>query len=191
MKSIKQVDVWDPAVRVFHWSLVIAFAIAFVTEDEWLSLHVQAGYTVLGLVTFRILWGFIGPAHARFSNFVMSPSQVVSYLKDTLRLRGRRYIGHNPAGGAMIVLLLLSLLVASFTGLALYGVENQAGPLAGWFTGRIPLGEEGWEEVHEFAANFTLFLVLVHVAGVLIESFLHRENLVGAMFTGRKKAEQR
>ncbi|HKJ09568.1 MAG TPA: cytochrome b/b6 domain-containing protein, partial [Gammaproteobacteria bacterium] len=116
------------------------------------------------------------------------PGTVVAYLKDVVALRARRYLGHNPAGGAMVVLLLVSLLVTTFSGMAIYAAEHQAGPLAAWL-GQVSHGSrEFFEGLHEFFANFTLFLVGVHVAGVIAESLLHRESLVRAMFTGRKQA---
>lgn len=188
MSRTGEIKVWDPLVRVFHWSLVAAFFLAFFTEDEWMDLHVAAGYTVLGLVLFRIVWGVIGPRHARFSDFVSKPSTVLAYLKDVLHLRPRRYIGHNPAGGAMIIVLLVSLSFTGLTGLAVYGAEEGAGPLAVLFTGTDGFWGEVLEEVHEFLADFTLLLVFVHVAGVILESLIHRENLVQAMITGRKRA---
>jgi len=185
----EHIKVWDPAVRLFHWMLVAGFFIAYLTEDDFLTLHVWAGYAVAGLVVFRMFWGVIGPRYARFSNFVFAPSVIVDYLKDISRLRPRRYVGHNPAGGAMIVALLVSLIVTTVTGLAVYGAAENAGPLAAWL-GR--LGEEGgevFEEIHEFFANFTLFLVFVHVGGVLLESLIHRENLVRGMIDGLKRPE--
>jgi cytochrome b len=185
----KQVKVWDPLVRVFHWSLASFFLIAYVTEEDFLALHTWAGYAVLGLILVRVLWGFVGTRYARFSSFVFSPRQVVGFLKDTLRLRARRYIGHNPAGGAMILLLLASLLITTVSGIALLGVEENAGPLASWFAGSGEFWEDALEGLHEFFANFTVLLVVVHVGGVIVESLLHRENLVRAMFTGFKRAQ--
>jgi len=183
-----QIKVWDIFVRVFHWSLAASFAIAYLTEEEFLSLHVAAGYAVAGLIALRLLWGFIGTRHARFSDFVYRPADVKAFLRDTAQLRARRYIGHNPAGGAMILLMLASLLLSAVSGVALYGMGESAGPLAmlgqswGGFT-------EPMEEVHEVCANLTLLLVLIHVAGVLVESLIHHENLVKSMFTGLKRAE--
>ncbi|NIR29899.1 MAG: cytochrome B [Gammaproteobacteria bacterium] len=183
-----QVKVWDPAVRVFHWVLVAAFTAAYLSGEEWLTLHVYAGYAVLGLVAFRALWGFIGTRHARFCDFVTSPRTALAYVRDVALMRARRYMGHNPAGALMILLLLASLLVTTFTGLAVYAADQQAGPLAGLLGGAGEKWEHALEEVHEFFANFTLMLVFVHVAGVLVESLLHHENLVRAMITGRKRA---
>jgi len=185
----KTVRVWDPLVRVFHWALVAAFLTAYLVEDDWLGLHVMAGYTVLGLVLFRLVWGVIGTRHARFTDFVRSPSAVRAYLKDIMAARARRYVGHNPAGGAMVIALLGSLVFTVVSGLALYGHGEFSGPLAG-----LLQGTPGWlgnalEETHEFFANFTLLLVVLHVAGVVLASLQHGENLVRSMFTGRKQQE--
>jgi cytochrome b len=184
------IKVWDPMVRLFHWTLVPAFFLAYFTEEDLLTLHVWAGYVVFGLILFRLVWGFAGTNTACFSSFVFKPRVVLNYLKDTLMLKAPRYVGHNPAGGAMIILLLISLLVTSLTGLAVYGTEESAGPLAGWLAGAGEYRSEQLEELHEFFANFTLLLVIIHVAGVIGESVIHRENLVRAMWTGYKRREQ-
>ena len=185
----RETNVWDPAVRIFHWSLVAAFFAAYLIEDDFLSLHVWAGYIVSGLVLFRILWGFIGTQHARFSDFVRPPYDVIAYLKDELAGRARRYIGHNPAGGAMVVALLVFLTVTVVTGLVMYGAGECAGPFAVRLCSAPQWLAEASEEVHEFFANFTLFLVVLHVAGVLWSGCLHHENLVAAMWHGRKQTE--
>lgn len=187
MRNDDEVKVWDPLVRVFHWTLVTAFTVAFLTEDESLDLHVLAGYGVLGLVGLRIAWGLIGTRHARFGDFVHRPRVVLAYLRDVARGRARRYLGHNPAGGAMIVALLALLASTSLTGLFAYGASELAGPLAGVFAD--PRWAEPLEDVHEVLANLTLILTGVHVAGVLASSLLHRENLVRAMVTGTKARE--
>ena len=190
MPTDKQgVRTWDLLIRLFHWTLVPAFFTAYLTEDDWMSLHVLAGYTVLGLVLFRIVWGLIGTRHARFTDFICSPASTLAYLKDIIAFRARRYLGHNPAGGAMVIALLFSLTATAISGLALYGYEEFSGPLAG-LMGNTPewLGDS-LEDVHEFFANFTLMLVLLHVAGVVIASLQHGENLVRSMFTGIKQKE--
>jgi len=178
------VKIWDPLVRLFHWSLAIGFAVAYLTEDELQNIHTLAGYTVLGLVLFRILWGIVGSRHARFSDFVYSPGQVLTYLKQIVSRSGPRYLGHNPAGGVMVLLLLASLLATTLTGLAAYGMEGH-GPLAGMLTAA---NEELFEQMHELLANFTLLLVVLHLAGVAYSSWEHRENLPRAMVTGLKRA---
>ena len=178
------IKVWDLPVRIFHWLLVLAFSIAFITEDDFLSIHVWAGYVIAGLLVFRLLWGFIGGEYARFSNFLCSPSDSVTYLKNMFLDKPKRYIGHNPAGSAMIVLLLVSLIITTVTGFAVYGAEENAGPLAS-----IGMqNEELWEETHEFFANAVFLLVIIHIIGVVFESLQHKENLVKSMINGYKRS---
>lgn len=205
----KEVHVWDLLVRIFHWSLVVAFTVAYLSGEEEENLHIYSGYIVLALIGFRVLWGMVGTRYARFSNFVRSPQTTIAYIKDLFYGRAKRYLGHNPAGAAMIVALLLSLVVVSYSGLKVYAIEEGAGPLASSLT-EISFvktayadddehereagdrhedsdEEEFWEEIHEASANFVLFLVIVHVIGVLISGRLHKENLIKAMFTGKKE----
>lgn len=185
----KVVRVWDPLVRVFHWVLVAAFTVAYFTDDEDLLLpHVWAGYVVIALLVFRLLWGFIGTVHARFSDFIYAPSVVMSFIRDTLQGEAKRYLGHNPAGGWMIVLLLVTLTLLSITGVVLYGADEHAGPLAAIMAGTSEDVVEVFEELHEFFADFSVFLVMIHVAGVAMESILNKENLVWAMVSGYKRA---
>ena len=186
MGSTNKTKVWDPLVRIFHWTLVGSFFIAFFTEDDLLNLHVWAGYLISSLLIIRLIWGFIGSHHARFSSFIVRPSMAWNYTKDVMRFKAKRHIGHNPAGGLMVVMLLLSVAVTSITGIAVYGIEEQAGPMASLYTANHSLGGELLEELHEFFANGTLFLVALHVAGVLIASLQHHENLIRAMFDGWK-----
>lgn len=168
------VKVWDPFVRVFHWSLAALFLAAYATGDEIERVHIAAGYAIAGLVAARIAWGFIGPRHARFASFVRPPREVIAYLRDVTLLRAPRFIGHNPAGAAMVVALIAMLTGTCITG---YMMTTDAF----W-------GSEWVEEAHEAMANLTLGLVVVHVLGVLVASFEHRENLVTAMISGRKRA---
>lgn len=184
------ITVWDPVVRGFHWILVAAFFTAYITEDDAMSVHVFAGYTIIALLLIRIAWGLVGTRYARFSNFIYSPRTAINYLKDVFKFKAKRYIGHNPAGGWMIVFLLLSLVLASLTGLVAYGTEEHAGPLL-TFASTLPHWlAKAFEELHEFFANFTLLLVFIHLAGVILESFLHNENLVRAMWDGKKSVNE-
>lgn len=184
------IKVWDPLVRIFHWTLVTAFAVAYFTdEDKVLFLHTWAGYLIMALIVIRFIWGFVGTTHARFADFLYSPAAVMSFLRDTAKGKARRYLGHNPAGGWMIVLLLVMLALISISGLLLYGADQHAGPLAGLMRGVGKSGEELLEDLHEFFVNVTLVLVLVHVGGVMVEGILHKENLVKAMVTGYKRRE--
>ncbi len=189
LETPKRIRVWDPLVRLFHWSLVAGFATAFIVEDDLLGVHVWAGYLVLALISVRLVWGLIGTRHARFSDFVRGPGAVLEYLRDVMRLRAPRYLGHNPAGGAMILLILIGLAATGISGLALYGAEEFAGPLAETMRGLPPSWGDVLEETHEVLANLTLGLILIHVAGVLVSSLLHRENLIGAMISGNKRQE--
>lgn len=182
-----EVRVWDPLVRVFHWSLAGAFATAFIVEDDLLGVHVWAGYLALGLIVVRLVWGFVGPRHARFSDFLTGPARVMGYLRDSLQRRSSRYLGHNPAGGAMVIALLTLVALTGLSGVGLYGAQELSGPLAPWMGGLGPRWGGALEEGHELLANLTLGLVLLHVAGVIFSSLAHRENLVRAMFTGRKR----
>lgn len=183
----KLVKVWDPLVRIFHWSLVSAFFIAYFTEDDLLTVHVYAGYLIGGLLAFRLIWGLIGNRYARFSNFVKPPSEVWAYLKSIFSQHPKRYLGHNPAGGAMVIALLLSLVMVTVSGIALYGIEESAGPMAASLAGAGEFWEDVVEELHEFFANATLALVFFHVLGVLMASLQHKENLVKSMLHGRKE----
>jgi cytochrome b len=201
--------VWDPVVRIFHWSLVASFTIAWLTGEEESRPHVLAGYAVIGLVLIRVVWGFVGTKYARFRDFVYPPSAVLAYAREILAGKSKRYLGHNPLGGMMIIALLLSLLAASVTGLVLQGAKEDTGPFAAITmstsvtapavisravaddddkenNGGNGEADETWKELHEFFANLSLLLVVLHIMGVIVGSIVHRENLVRAMFTGRK-----
>lgn len=179
------VKAWDPLVRVFHWSLVFFFLLAFATGDDWTDLHAWTGYTIAMLVAFRLLWGFIGTRTARFPTFVRSPRSAMRHLRSMLCRRAPHYLGHNPVAAMMVIALLVSIGLTAFSGMVLIASEGQ-GPLAGTFFAVID--GEAMEELHEFFANLTLLLVFAHVAGVVASSLLEGENLVKAMITGRKKA---
>jgi cytochrome b len=215
------IRVWDPVVRLGHWTLVASFFTAYFTEDDFLGVHVWAGYVLAAVLLFRLLWGFVGSKHARFSDFIYTPARIGAYLRSLRQGRAEHYLGHNPAGGLMIILLLICLALTTWTGLELYAVEHHAGPLAE--RGQAPAvqliaaaqadqerrrhddddddddddhggrdaeeGEEFWEELHDFLANFTLMLVIVHISGAVVSSYLHRENLVKAMITGNKRRQ--
>ncbi len=196
-----EVRIWDPLVRYGHWVLAVGFAIAYLTEDDLLTVHVWAGYLVLAIVCVRIVWGLLGSKHARFSDFLYSPQQALRYLTDLFKGHAKRYLGHSPAGAMMVYALLLALLATTGSGLVVYAYDKHAGPLAGIVSNQSANAaneagkktsdsvEEFWEEAHEVLANLTLALVALHIGGVLLSSFAHRENLIRAMVTGRKHAD--
>lgn len=217
MENNQGIKVWDIAVRVFHLALVVCFTIAFISSEDSQKLHVFFGYSVLFLVLFRVLYGFAGTKHARFSDFLYPSAQIVGYLKGLLIGRPKHYIGHNPAGGFMVSILLLSLLSLTLTGLKAYGVKGHGFLASNEITfiknafadsndkekhdkhdsskrhsltdHRTEKSEkdEFWKEVHETIAYFTIFLLAIHIMGVLVSSLVHRENLIKAMITGRKR----
>lgn len=169
--------IWDLPTRLFHWLMVLSFAGAYLTaeSERWRLLHVSLGYTLAGLVAFRVLWGLIGSRHARFASFVRGPAAVARYLRSLLQGRPEHHAGHNPAG-ALAVLALLGLgALLTASGWATY---NELGG---------NLGGDWLEEAHEAIANAMLALVGLHIAAVIVSSRLHRENLVTAMITGRKQ----
>ncbi len=167
------VRVWDIYVRLFHWGLVGAVSWAWFGAKDPDSLHTVAGYTACGLLIARLVWGMVGSSNARFSSFVKHPKVVIAYLKSTASGNEARHLGHNPAGGAMIVAL-LTLICATGA--------------SGWMLNTDTFwGDERLQTVHEAFANGLLILVAVHIAGVLVASFHHKENLVLAMITGRKR----
>jgi cytochrome b len=186
---VNEAVVWDPLVRVFHWSLVASFTTAYLSgEGDVLSLHVWSGYLIGGLILFRLLWGMIGPQHARFADFVFAPAVVLAYTRDLLRGKAQRTLGHNPLGGVMVLALLAMLSLSVLSGLVYYGAEEAAGPLAGPMRGTSRGTGEALKELHEIISNLCVLLVALHIGGVLVSSLLHRENLVRAMITGRKRA---
>jgi len=170
------IRVWDPFVRLFHWSLAVSFGIAWLTAEEWSDLHKWAGYAAAALIALRLVWGVTGPRYARFSQFVRSPAEVLRYLAAMRRKREPRHLGHNPAGGLMIIALLSTMAATAVTG---------------WmFTLDAFWGVQWVEEAHGVLANLMLALVILHVAGVLVASLHHRENLARAMVTGQKRAPE-
>jgi cytochrome b len=192
-----EVRVWDPLIRVVHWLLAAAILVDWFT-DEPLWMHTWLGYFAAALIVLRIIWGFAGPENGRFVSFVRGPRMVFDYLAGLVRFSSKRYLGHSPAGGAMIVALLIMIAATVGTGMANLAADRGEGPLSGVVakverTARVP-GQRRppllMKQVHETVANITLVLVVLHVFGVALASFAHRENLVGAMITGRKRAEQ-
>ncbi len=187
-KKPASILVWDVPTRVFHWLLVISFVIAWLSYDDnrYLDTHTFSGYTFLGLLIFRLIWGLFGTHYSRFQQFSYSGSEVINYIKGLFGKHMRHYVGHNPAGAWAIFALIGLGLVLTLSGLFVLGGEELHGPLAGI----ISFDQSTiFREIHEYSAYGLLLLVIIHFCGVMAESLLHRENLIGAMFRGTKSAD--
>lgn len=248
----QRIYVWDKFIRLFHWSLVALFVTSYLTGENEHWTHFYSGYAIVTLIALRLIWGVIGSKYARFSEFVRSPSAVFRYMKSMATGNPKRYLGHNPAGGAMILMLLASLLVTTISGMKLLAIEEGQGPFASTINVSIvqkayaddddheheyekyqldeykedheyendtykeqlkeyeansearassdyearkkevtseddhEAEEEFWEEIHEASISFMLFLIILHVMGVIIASRQHKESLVKSMLSGYK-----
>ncbi len=174
MSALRPQTVWDLPTRLAHWTMATAFLVAWLTAEReaWRLVHARAGYLLAGVLLFRVLWGFVGTRHARFSAFLRAPAAARDYLLALLRGRAPHHTGHNPAGGWAIV------------GLLALGAATCGTGFAAW----VEWGGETLIELHEGVATAMLWLVIVHLAGVVVGSFAHRENLPRAMLTGTKQA---
>ncbi|HEY5635521.1 MAG TPA: cytochrome b/b6 domain-containing protein [Burkholderiales bacterium] len=178
--------VWDLPVRLFHWTLVALLAFQLFsgkTGGNWMQWHGYAGYTILALVLFRILWGFAGSTTARFSSFLAGPARAVEFLRRLVRREPVAHASHNPLGGWMVVVLLAALLVQAGTGLFANDDIATEGPLARHISKDL---SDRLTTIHYWNLNFILALVAAHVAAVLFHWRVLKENLIGAMFTGDK-----
>ena len=212
MGKMESVKVWDIFVRMFHWALVGSIIGMYISGEEMHGVHIRLGYFVIALVVTRIVWGFIGTKHARFGDFLYGPNEIFKYLKSLLVGKPIHYVGHNPAGGLMVFVLLIALLATTFAGLKALAAEGR-GPLA--YANQSILSsayahedeheadenrtydsgsrrQEGkdkfWKEIHEGMTGFMLVLIIIHICGALISSWLHKENLILSMITGKKPA---
>lgn len=165
--------VWDPFLRCAHWTLVLTVAGAWFTQEGWGRWHEWLGYAALAVVISRITWGWIGPPYARFGHFIQSPAATLRYARQVIQHAEPRYVGHNPLGACMIVLLLLWVILVSATGW-IYTTD------AFW-------GVEWVEKMHGALSDLLIALVALHLAGVIFTSWRQRENLVGAMLHGAKR----
>lgn len=200
------VRVWDPLVRIAHWVLVTGFLAAYLSAEHFAMLHERAGYLVCGVVAWRALWGLVGSEHARFKNFVRPPNAIVTHLRGMVTGRVEAHVGHNPAAGAMIVAMLVCLSATGVSGFMLAEagdgkppaaiqtshlgetlIANAAGHAEDDDISEARRSAGVWEEIHEFFANLCLLLVVLHILGVAVSSFLEDENLALAMITGRKR----
>lgn len=209
-KRSKSVKVWDAFVRIFHWTLVSSILGMYITGEHFNTVHVKIGYILISLILVRILWGFFGSKHARFSDFVYPPRTIYDYLTGLIKNTPTHYLGHNPAGGFMIVVMLISLVFTAFAGLQTLAGEGR-GPLAdnGISVVRLTYADGNehndeavtsrdghhpgkrkdrfWKEIHETMTGVMIFLIIVHIGGVIVSSWVHKENLILAMVTGKKQ----
>jgi len=190
-KNEQRIRVWDLPVRLFHWTLVILIAVSYFSAKaggDWMKLHFWSGYAVLTLLLFRIAWGFVGSTTARFSHFVRGPMAAIEHLKELAGTDRPRDVGHNPLGGAMIVVLLLGLLLQVVAGL--FAADTDMGTVSGPLASLAP---DKWVDrataFHHFWINVLLVLIAVHVLAALTYLVWKRQNLIGAMLTGRKRMD--
>ena len=171
---MKNILVWDIPTRLFHWLFALSFTVAFITAetDGWAATHVFTGLLMFALLIYRVIWGVVGSRYARFSSFLYSPIAAIKYLLETLQSKAERHVGHNPAGSWAIYLMLVLGVGISVSGLPL-----------------LTSGEQ-YEEIHEALSYGALAVVVLHIAGVIAASLLHRENLPRAMVTGFKAGEE-
>lgn len=180
----KAVPVWDIPVRLFHWTLVLLIAFSWLSSEmDWMTWHMYSGYTILTLILFRILWGFVGSTHARFSDFIYGPRALIAYIKTLPSRTAAKFAGHNPLGGISVVLILLCVLAQAGTGLFANDDIINEGPLVKHVTKEL---SDWLTTVHKYNFNLLLALIGVHVAAVLYYLIYKSENLIKPMFTGRK-----
>ncbi|HUX91313.1 MAG TPA: cytochrome b/b6 domain-containing protein [Gallionellaceae bacterium] len=172
---LKRILVWDVPTRVFHWLLALSFIGAYLTAESERNrdIHVVLGYTLLALIAFRLLWGFFGTRYAQFRSFLFRSGEIAAYFFSLLKGKPAHYVGHNPLGSVAIWLLLGLGIATGVTGVMVFQ----------------DVGGDALEELHEIVSNAMLAVVLIHIAGVIVSSVLHRENLVRSMITGFKSAK--
>ncbi len=184
------IRVWDMPVRIFHWLAVLLVLLAWITKEvggNAMTYHMWSGYTMLALVLFRLIWGFVGSQHARFGDFVRGPATVVRYVLGASKDTSTISHGHNPAGGWSVLALLVCLLVQAVTGLFANDEIVTEGPLVA----RVGQDMSNWiTTIHRYNFNVLLGLIGFHVAAVLFYLFAKRENLILPMFTGRKRVRR-
>lgn len=184
--SLISAPVWDIFVRCFHWSLVALFVTAVISGEvggNAIVWHMRCGYAILTLVTFRLIWGFVGGEYARFTSFLTGPGKTIAFAKSMLG-KGHDYVvGHNPLGGWMVLALLLTLATQATLGLFTNDEIATTGPLAQYVSEATSIRVTG---IHHILGKVLLVFVFLHVAAVLFHLFVKKENLIRAMFTGKK-----
>jgi len=185
-----QIEIWDPLLRSFHWLLVATFATAWWSEGYDIRIHLLSGTFLVGLILFRLIWGFIGEYHARFTSFHPSIRNIAQHMSELLHLHARRHPGHTPIGSLMIYLLLSALIILGISGMLLMALQMGLGPFAGWATTAEFATESLIRQIHHWCFDALQILVAIHLVGVFVESLLQRNNLTLAMITGRKNIKE-
>jgi cytochrome b len=188
-KDSKTIKVWDLPVRIFHWSLVILFIAAYVTNalgTDYFKYHLWCGYAIIVIVGFRITWGLVGTYHAQFINFIRNPVTTIKYAIQSVKNTEKHYAGHNPLGAVMVIVLLLTVLIQAITGLFTNDEILNVGPLYGYITDELSLK---LTSLHRHLFYWILAAVVLHVIAVLAHVFFKRDNIIKAMFTGNKPAK--
>lgn len=178
--------VWDIFIRLFHWGLAGTVIFAWWSAEQggnWMEAHMIAGYAVLALITFRLIWGFIGSPYARFSDFIKSPAQTLSYSKAFLRRQEPHYTGHNPLGGWMVISLIVLCTLQAGSGLFASDDIFTEGPLASLVSSDVSSAITGF---HKAGFNILMIAVFLHLAGVIYHQGIKREPLIQGMIHGRK-----
>ncbi|MBK9160559.1 MAG: cytochrome b/b6 domain-containing protein [Nitrosomonadales bacterium] len=187
IEPVQTVNVWDLFIRIFHWTLVAGFTTAFLSgEFHFPQVHALTGYLLCALLAARIYWGFTGSPYARFASFIFPPRETVAYVRGMLKGHPRHYFGHNPAGALMVFALLATLTLILATGLVTLSVIDFEGPLLFLANQVSDESSYAFRRLHKLLPYAGLALVALHIAGVAAGSLQHRENLVKAMFTGKK-----
>jgi len=185
----KTLKIWDLPVRLFHWSLVSLFIAAYITNalgTSYFKYHLWCGYAIIVLVSFRIIWGLVGTYHARFSNFVRNPITTLKYAISVVKKNEKHYVGHNPLGAVMVIVLLIAILVQAVTGLFTNDEIFNTGPLYGYISDSLSLQ---LTSLHRQLFYWILGAVVLHILAVLIHVFFKHDNIIKAMFTGKKSAQ--
>jgi cytochrome b len=185
--GLQAVVVWDWPVRIVHWILVVLIAVSYVTSEiggNAMTYHMWSGYAILALIVFRILWGFFGSHHARFTSFVAGPAAIGRYVGDMVRGRAAVFLGHNPLGALSVLALLLAIAVQAVTGLFANDEIFTEGPLASRVSGDT---SSLLTTIHRYNFYVVLALIALHIAAVLFYLLVKRDNLIAPMLTGRKR----
>ncbi|MFC7292626.1 cytochrome b/b6 domain-containing protein [Hirschia litorea] len=181
--------VWDLPLRLFHWLLVLSIAASWATAKagvEWTEIHFLLGYWTAGLLVFRLIWGFVGPKHARFASFIPSVKSVFLYLRGFLKGHGKQAVGHNPMGALMVFAILAIVGAQVVTGLFASDDILFSGPFNSLVDGKL---SETITRLHNFNFDVILFLIFAHISAVLIYLFKKKQNLILPMITGRKSKD--